>query len=193
MKKWISLVVVLAFLTACAVAEAGNKNDLAYKNLDELDSISSVLMTDQVIIDRDSIPEQGITVSEITQRKVTDECVSNTTDTTIVTALETGKVFISKQTTKFQLPAAADGLTYTFVAGGAIEIEIQVNTTPDTIVFAGAGDGDDEYTAISTHSVATTGNSVTLVSDGTNWYVTGYSGTWEDNTPWLPLDRGAQS
>lgn len=123
-----------------------------------------------------------------------DENVSNTTDTTIVTAAQTGRIFICKQATKFQLPAASAGLQYTFVSGSNVEIQIQVSTTPDTIVFAppeiGNGNG-----VIETAGTNTTGNTVTLVSDGTNWYtLVPYSGTenWTDGGVWTALDRGAQ-
>lgn len=121
--------------------------------------------------------------------------VQDTTDTTIITAAESGKIFIAKFDTKFQLPAPADGLTYTFVAGSNVEIEIQVDTTPTTIVFAPPEIGNGEG-VIETAGTNTTGTTVTLYSDGTSWYVgTSFSGTdaWTDGGEWTELDRGAQS
>ena len=124
-----------------------------------------------------------------------DPYKKTTTDQTIILATESGRIFICMQNTKFQLPTAADGLTYTFVTGSNVEVEVQVATTPTTIVFAppeiGNGNG-----VIETAGTNTTGNTVTLYCDGTDWYVSvPYSGTerWTDGGEWTQLDLGAQS
>lgn len=129
----------------------------------------------------------------------------DTTDTTVVTAAESGTTYICMYDTKFQLPAAADGLTYTFSCGGAVEIQIQVDTTPNTIKFVGEGDGtavDDGiglYRGMVIETASnTTGTTVTIASDGTDWYVTNMAGPstsglhWEDGGAWLALDEGNQ-
>jgi len=122
----------------------------------------------------------------------------DTTDTTLVTAGETGKTWIVTQDTKFQLPTPASGLTYTFVCGGDFELEIQVDTTPTTIKFVSADDGDSSQGVIESAS-NTTGTTVTLVSDGTDWWVINMAGPstsglhFEDGGVWIELDRGAQS
>lgn len=190
MRKWISLLAVIAMLAVSPLAFAGNKNDLAYKSLDELDTMTSVAVTDGIIVTRGDVPYQGMTVSDISKVGVAQVEVHATTDQTQVLATETGKTFIATQNTKFQLPAAADGLVYTFVAGASVEIDIQVNTTPDTIVFQIA-DGNGNGT-IETAGVNTTGNSVTLASDGTNWYAVKSTGTWSTGGAWSVLDMGAQ-
>lgn len=192
MRRCLAVLTMLVFaVSICGVAFAGNKNDLAYKNIDELDTASAVDLTDGVILTESDVPKQGTTVKSLLEVGVTREKVHNTTDMTSVLASETGKTFIAKQNTKFQLPAPADGLTYTFVAGAAVEIDIQANTTPTAIIFMIA-DGNSN-TNIETAGTNTTGTSITLASDGTNWYVTHYSGTWETGGSWQPLDMGAQS
>ncbi|MDD3089643.1 MAG: hypothetical protein PHT95_06845 [Candidatus Omnitrophica bacterium] len=204
MRKWISLLMVLALVVSFSIpAFAGNKNDLAYKNFDELDATSSLSSTDELVIFQSGVPTQGTTVAALQQvdmvgggtTSITGYTVGvevhNTTDMTVVLASETGKTFIAKQNTKFQLPTAAEGLTYTFIAGAAIELQVQVSTTPNTIVFMdadGSGNG-----VIETGGTNTTGNSVTLVADGSNWYVTKSTGTWETGGAWIALDMGAQS
>ena len=107
----------------------------------------------------------------------------------VVLATETGKTFIATQNTKFQLPTAADGLVYTFVTGAATELEIQIATTPGSIIFMHDADGR----GVIETSTNTTGNSVTLASDGTNWYAVASTGTWETGGAWTVLDMGAQA
>jgi len=114
-----------------------------------------------------------------------------TTDQTVVLATESGKIFACTQNTKFQLPDAQDGLWYTFTAAANIEIEIQVSTTPDTIVNYKM-DGDRAGGIIETIGTNTTGNTVTLVSDGTDWYITNQEGTWGEGGSWIQLNLGAQ-
>ena len=207
MKKLFSCIMVFAVaLLLAAPSFAGNKNDLAYKSLDELDSVSSVTSTDGIIVSQGSVPKQGLTVAEIVGTDqdgggaslasgfLIDVEKHNTTDTTILLASETGKTYICNLNTKFQLPAASAGLSYTFVTEGTAEVEIQVSTTPDTIVLVSAGDGDGSQGVIET-GINTTGNTVTLISDGTSWYASckyTLDAGWVDGGTWQVLDRGAQ-
>jgi hypothetical protein len=194
MRKWklVSLVVMFAF-AVCLVTTAfaaGNKNDLAYLRTDELLSDSDVDNTDGVIVTKDGVPYQGVTISAILGYR--DLYVHNTTDMTVVALSNTGRTYIVKQNTKFQLPEATDGVTYTFATGADVEIEIQVSTTPDTIVLS--FDGSNGNGVIETSGTNTTGMTVTLASDGTNWYVTSQSDAihWTDGGAWAQLDMGAQ-
>ena len=189
MKKilWVAMLLVLVASVAFAV---GNKNDLAYLGLDELDSATAITVTDEVLISQSGIPKQGATVSDLSKVKVASVEVHNTTDMSVVLATETGKTFIATQNTKFQLPTAADGLVYTFVTGAATELEIQIATTPGSIIFMHDAVGRG---VIETGPTNTTGNSVTLASDGTNWYAVASTGTWETGGAWTVLDMGAQA
>lgn len=207
MRKLFSWVVVVAVaMLLAAPAFAGNKNDLAYKSLDELDSVSSVTVTDGVIISQSSVPKQGLTVADIVGADqdgggtslasgfLIDVEKHNTTDMTLLLASETGKTFICNQNTKFQLPAASAGLSFTFVTEASAEVDIQVSTTPDTIVLVSAGDGDGSQGVIET-GINTTGNTVTLISDGTSWYASckyTLDAGWVDGGVWQQLNMGAQ-
>jgi hypothetical protein len=112
--------------------------------------------------------------------------IKKTTNNTTVTAAETGAIFIVNEAARFQLPSAADGLTYTFVTGAGIQMHIQVDTTPNTITFADAPDGDDSQGVIRNVN-QTTGNTVTLTSDGTTWYITQRAGDFEDGGAWTAI------
>ena len=123
-----------------------------------------------------------------------DPYVKTTTDQTVILAAESGRIFITTLATKFQLPTPADGLTYTFVTGSNTEIEVQVSTTPATIVFAppeiGNGNG-----VIETAGTNTTGNTVVLYCDGSDWYVSvpwSATSAWTDGGEWTALDLGGQ-
>jgi len=206
-RKCFSLLVLALFVfSACTAYGAGNTNDLAYIGIDELETASSANTTDGVVVTRDSVPYQGLTIADIVGSDQDGGGVStisgfrrevelhNTTDMTAVLATESGKTFIATENTKFQLPAASAGLVYTFITSGTAEVEIQVATTPNTIKLAGPGDGDGSQGVIET-GINTTGNTVTLVSDGTSWYASVEplsAGAWVDGGAWTQLDLGAQ-
>ena len=107
-----------------------------------------------------------------------------------VTAAESGSVFGIATTAKtFTLPAPAAGLTYTFVnTGAATNNNVIVHTTTNiifgtftlalTIVIASA-----ENTLTNTAGTSVKGDSVTLVSDGTAWYIIGSTGIWAATAP----------
>ena len=187
MRKWkILLVALFAIAFASTAFAAGNKNDLAYLSLDELESATSVALTDEVIIATSSVPQQGITVAEILGRG--NEEVKVTTDEEAVLAAESGKTFIATLGTKFQLPVAAAGLSYTFVSGASIELQVQTATSAGAIVFQ---DADGNNNAVIETSNNTTGDSVTLVSDGTSWYISKSTGDWATGGAWATLNTGA--
>ena len=200
---WV-LVVLVAVMFASTAFAVGNKNDLAYLSLNELEDAGTPLSSDEILIGRADVPMQGVLVSEIQQvdmvgggtTSITGYTVGvrlkTTTRNTTILASESGKTFICTANSKFQLPAVADGLTYTFVTVGAAEVEIQVNTTPDTIKLVSAGDGDGSQGKIET-GINTTGNTVTLTSDGTSWYAqTKYTSEagWVDGGAWVAFTAG---
>jgi len=203
-RKFLLVLFVIALVfSSVNIAHAGNKNDLAYLAINELDTAASVASTDEVLIAQGDVPKQGITVADIQQvdmvgggtTSITGYTsgvrVKTTTRNTTILASESGKTFICTANSKFQLPAAAEGLTYTFVTVGSAEVEIQVNTTPDTILLAGAGDGDGSLGKIETGK-NTTGNTITLISDGTNWYAfpTDLDASWVDGGAWEAFTAG---
>lgn len=120
--------------------------------------------------------------------------VTTTTASAItVTAAQSGEVFLataSSGTQTFTLPAPAEGLIYTFIAGHADgEILIDPNGTESITATAFAAVGADADTAIvavtsgtgikNTAASNAVGDSITLVSDGTSWYGVGIaSGIW---------------
>lgn len=114
---------------------------------------------------------------------------ATTADTEAVTAAESGKVFVqtrSSTTVTYTLPAAAAGLTYTFVCGHADSEILITPATGDAIVtkIHAAQDGTALAPAAGTgikNTAATNvaGDSITLVAlDATTWYGTSIIGLW---------------
>lgn len=107
----------------------------------------------------------------------------NTSDlvgaTVVLTAADSGKTLINVSTSgspSWTLPAAANGLMYTFVCG---------NTTAGfTVTAAGtihaktsaSGTAVSGTTLTNTQATAVVGDTITLVSDGTAWWMTAQSG-----------------
>ena len=99
--------------------------------------------------------------------------------TVVLTAADSGKTFINVSTSgspSWTLPAASSGLKYTFVCG---------NTTAGfTVTAAGtihaktnaAGTAISGTTLTNTQATAVVGDTITLVSDGTAWWMTAQSG-----------------
>lgn len=114
---------------------------------------------------------------------------ATTAETEAVTAAESGKVFVqtrSSTTVTYTLPAAAAGLTYTFVCGHA-DSEIKITpATGDAIVtkIHSAQDGTALAPAAGTgikNTAATNvaGDAITVTAlDGTSWYGTSIVGLW---------------
>lgn len=114
---------------------------------------------------------------------------ATTAETEAVTADESGKVFVqtrSSTTVTYSLPAAAAGLTYTFVCGHADSEILITPVTGDAIVtkIHAAENGTALAPAAGTgikNTAATNvaGDSITLVClDGTTWYGTALIGLW---------------
>lgn len=97
----------------------------------------------------------------------------------VLTAADSGKTFINVSTSgspSWTLPAAANGLKYTFVCG---------NTTAGfTVTAAGTihaktgatGTAVSGTTLTNTQATAVVGDTITLVSDGTAWWMVAQSG-----------------
>ena len=149
-------------------------------------------VTDEILVVQDGIPKQGMTVADVTKVKIDNVSLKTTTRNTTILASETGKTFICTADSAFQLPPAASGLNYKFITVGSAEVEIQVATTPNTIKLAGPGDGDGSQGVIET-GVNTTGNTISLVSDGTSWYANVaplLAGAWVDGGVWVAFTAG---
>jgi len=107
-----------------------------------------------------------------------------------VTAAESGTIFgMATNAKTFTLPAAAAGLTYTFINTGAAtnnNILIDSGTVEifgtfvlaASIVIASA-----ETLLTNTQGSSIKGDSVTLVSDGTGWFIIGSTGIWAATAP----------
>ena len=105
-----------------------------------------------------------------------------------LTAEQSGSVFFSgTDNLVWTLPSAAAGLNYTFVntgADGAAKLSISpaaADAIHGTITLAASVvelSGTDNKDLINTKATATTGNSVSLVSDGVDWYVIASTGIW---------------
>lgn len=99
--------------------------------------------------------------------------------TVVLTAADSGKVLINKSTSgspSWTLPAAADGLHFTFVCG---------NTTAGFTVTGGVvhlktsatGTALTSTTTVTnTQATAVVGDTLSIVSDGTAWWMTAQSG-----------------
>jgi hypothetical protein len=110
--------------------------------------------------------------------------------TAAYTVLDTdnGKNFYSATDNMvFTLPSATAGLEYSFTntgADGAAKISISpaaADAIHGTITLAASVvelSGTDNKDLINTKATATTGNTVTIFSDGTDWYVKSSTGIW---------------
>ncbi len=112
------------------------------------------------------------------------------TDDYTVTAAESGTTFGIATTDKtFTLPAAAAGLIYTFVNTGAgTNNNIIVDSGTDEIfgTFTLAGTvvvADAETLLTNTEGTTVKGDSVTIVSDGTAWFIIASTGIWAATAP----------
>ena len=114
--------------------------------------------------------------------------VQSITASKTLTAGDSGKVFtVATDALVITLPACEAGLKFTFVNTGADANNI-ITLSPaatdgiwGTITLAGSVvdvGGVDNKDLINTKTSAIKGDSVTLVSDGTDWYVTASTGIW---------------
>ena len=109
--------------------------------------------------------------------------VEDVTATNVITAAESGSVFILNSGTEFvsTLPAHAAGLNFRFIIGAApsgasytVVTASSTNTIQGLAEVAGAVVAAvDEDTITFTDGAAAIGDWVEVVSDGTNWYVSG--------------------
>lgn len=105
-----------------------------------------------------------------------------------LTEADSGKtIFVGTDAASIQLPAAKSGLRYTFVnkgTDGAVGFEIAPASGEKihgTITLASSVvelDGNVDDPLENVKATATTGNSVTLESDGVAWYVISSTGIW---------------
>ena len=58
-------VLCIGLLMSTLVFAAGNKNDLAYIGVDELENATTPVVTDEVLIARSGVPMQGATLAEV--------------------------------------------------------------------------------------------------------------------------------
>lgn len=117
-----------------------------------------------------------------------DNYVQSITASTTLTDKDSGKVFtVATDALVITLPACKAGLKLTFVNTGAdgnniITLSPQATdsiwgtiTLAGTVVDLGGVANKD---LINTKTSAIKGDAVTLVSDGTDWYVIGSTGIW---------------
>lgn len=121
--------------------------------------------------------------------KHTKQELETITTSTTLTEGDSGKTFlIGTDALTITLPATVAGVTYTFINSGADGNNI-ITISPNasdaihgTITLAASVvelSGTDNKDLINTKATATTGNSVTLMGDGSaGWYVTSSTGIW---------------
>ncbi|MBU2051421.1 MAG: hypothetical protein KKH61_20930, partial [Gammaproteobacteria bacterium] len=103
-----------------------------------------------------------------------------TTGDTLV-ATDSGKYLIAYNTSiassgivDFILPAVTAGLEYKIVSGGTFYIRVDTSSALEGIMYSTCVVGDRILSA------GASADSVTLVSDGSRWYVAEMKGTWTD-------------
>ncbi len=124
------------------------------------------------------------TAAELNMAADSSANVEVVTTTNVITAAESGKTFFLNSATGFvsTLPAKAAGLRYTFYCGATpptsgnhtIVCTNDDNTIFGQIVVAGlviAADVEGSINMVA--STVDQGDYVTLINDGTNWYVSG--------------------
>jgi hypothetical protein len=114
--------------------------------------------------------------------------VQEVTESMNIYDYDSGKVFtVATDALVITLPAAEAGLKYTFINTGADGNNI-ITISPQssdaiwgTITLAGSVvdlGGTDNKDLINTKASAIKGDSVTLISDGTDWFVAASTGIW---------------
>lgn len=98
--------------------------------------------------------------------------------TVILTAADSGKVLINRSTSgtpSWTLPAAADGLMFTFICA---DTTAGFTVTGGTIKAktASAGTAISGTTLTHTQGTAVVGDTITLICDGTTWRMTSQAG-----------------
>jgi hypothetical protein len=120
---------------------------------------------------------------------------STVTTTTTLTVADSGKTYMSATDNQvWNLPASVNGgvgstigVTYTFInsgADGAAKLSISPGASDaihGTITLAASVvelSGADNKDLINTKATATTGNSVTIMNNGVDWFVISSTGIW---------------
>lgn len=150
----------------------------------QLDSFNDLTATEM-----DALDGITATVSELNMAADNSANVETVTATNIITAAESGKTFFLSSATEFvsTLPAPAAGLRYDFyVAAAPSGASYTIVTTSSANIIVGhivssedaAGSADFEASGGDTitlvDSKAVVGDRVTVISDGTNWFATGF-------------------
>jgi hypothetical protein len=137
-----------------------------------------------------SIENDGLGGLQVAKTHV--DTVEVVTATNVITAAETGKTFFLSAAAGFEstLPTAAAGLRYKFIVATAPTSNgYTITGTPadkifGTVACSGAENTINGVTAdandnvILVHNQAKIGDTVTFISDGTNWYVNGNVNTY---------------
>lgn len=106
-----------------------------------------------------------------------------------VLAAESGSAFtIATNAKTFTLPVPQAGLQYTFINSGATtNNNVLVSTGAEifgTITLAGTVVPADQETLLTnTQGSSQKGDSITLISDGTAWFITEATGIWAATAP----------
>lgn len=171
-----------------------DQDGLAYQSLRELTASDALAATDLFLtVDPTTFAPTKATgtqlVALVNASASTPLTEAVTADTETVSAAESGKVYVqtrSSTTVTFTLPAAAAGLTYTFVCGHASSEILITPATGDAIV--GKTHGAEDATGIApaagtgiknTAATNVVGDHCTLVAlDTTTWYMTSVAGVW---------------
>lgn len=117
-----------------------------------------------------------------------DNFVQEITANTTLTNADSGKIFtVATDELTITLPAVAAGLKFTFINTGANANNI-ITISPQstdaiwgTITLAASVvdlGGVDDKDLINTKASSIKGDSVTLISDGTDWFVAASTGIW---------------
>jgi len=148
-------------------------------------TINHLMDAVEIDSDGDLVFNRGVEFSSGQKRPVSNSAAASVT----VAAADSGKVFVDtlgSGTSTFTLPAAAAGLSYTFVCGSAAGEILVTPASGDAIVtkIHAAQDGTALAPAAGTgikNTAATNvaGDSITLTAlDDTTWYGTGLIGLW---------------
>ena len=147
---------------------------------------NAATITGDMTVTSDSITVSSVVVTGLlygsgtaTQYGFLCDVVDSSTNATL-TAANSQKVYTnsgaSSMAITFTLPAAAEGIIYTFVVVDSAAVNIDCNASDQIITTNAAGD--------KLQNAGTAGNTITLVCRGAagtyNWLITAINGTWSD-------------
>lgn len=177
MKKQAHLLGFLVLFLSFAVnAFAGNKNDLAYLGYDELGTVNSLAVSDELVVFESDVPKRGTSISSILALATTFSTLGLTGNLTI-----DGRIDIGTVETFTDEDATPDVSTGSY---------FNTNTTATTITdFDGTGISDGQVIVVvskgditydvtssgikggSTDIITAAGDVTTFLYDGTDWLV----------------------